>query len=595
MSSLEQSPSRGTTINQKLTHLLHRSNYSHLSLLRWLLITILALFVILPLLQLLTSTITDDGLQVWQDVLFGRISSNLLWIPLRNTLIIGALVGLSAVVIGGFLAWLVVMTDVPGRAFIGTMAAIPFIIPSFAIALAWETIFRNDRISAARVGLLQGLGFDVPDWLAWGFLPVTIVLVIHYFSFGFMLISAALATVNAELIEAGTMVGASRGRILRDITLRVVSPALASSALLAFAEGASNFATPAILGTPVRFETLSTSIYGMVRIGQTERGYVLTVILILVAALLLWANNKAIGGRQSYATLTGKAGRRKRQALGVWRWPLFLLALGLGVATTILPLLALLGSSLTRRTSSLSGGLTSHFWIGVSDPSIAQGQAGILRNSLVIEAAVNTILISIAVAFLASAVGLLIGYVTTRGRQNKLNDLIGALSYVPFFIPGIAFGAIYIAQFGRPIGPFPALYGTIFLLIIAAAAYNLPFTSQSGRATMTQIANELEEAAIMTGAGFWRRLFGIIIPLAARGIIAGGVLVFVKMVRDLSLVVLLVTPTTTVLTVVAFQYSAEGFVQFANAIAVIIAGISITVTLLAQRLQGVSQPWAESR
>ena len=66
---------------------------------------------------------------------------------------------------------------------------------------------------------------------------------------------------------------------------------------------------------------------------------------------------------------------------------------------------------------------------------------------------------------------------------------------------------------------------------------------------------------------------------------------FVKMVRALPLVVLLVTPTTSVLSIVAFQYASEGFEQFANAITVIIAALSITATLLVQRLQGISQPW----
>ncbi|RMF05107.1 MAG: iron ABC transporter permease, partial [Chloroflexi bacterium] len=187
----------------------------------------------------------------------------------------------------------------------------------------------------------------------------------------------------------------------------------------------------------------------------------------------------------------------------------------------------------------------------------------------------------------------LIGYVLVRNKQGRFNGLIGSLSYLPYFIPGIAFGAIYVVQFGRSIGPFPALYGTLTLLILAAVFRNLPFTSQAGQTAIKQISNELEEAAEMTGAGFWRRLSGITVPLAARGILAGSVLVFIKMVRDLSLVVLLVTPTTSVLSMVAFQYASEGFTQFANAITVIIATLAITATLLVNRLQGTSQPWVK--
>ena len=180
-----------------------------------------------------------------------------------------------------------------------------------------------------------------------------------------------------------------------------------------------------------------------------------------------------------------------------------------------------------------------------------------------------------------------------KAHGGRIGNLIVSISYIPFFIPGVAFAAVYIAQFGSRFGPIPPLYGTMTLLILAGAAYTLPFVSESGRATMSQISGELEEAAAVAGARFPRRVTGIMLPLASRGLIAGAVLVFVKIVRDLSLMVLLTTPFTATLSVVAFRYASDGFTQFANAITVIIAAISIAATLLARRLQGASQPWAE--
>ncbi|MEM8532306.1 MAG: iron ABC transporter permease [Chloroflexota bacterium] len=553
---------------------------------------LLVLLVLMPLLRLVTTTLTGDGLEAWNDVLNSRLSENLFWRPLGNTLAIGATVALGTLMIGGFLAWLVVMTDMPGRGVIGAMAAIPFALPSFAIALAWETIFRNDRVGG-QIGVLQDLGLSIPDWLAWGFIPVVLTLVAHYYSLAFVLISASLASVNTELLEAAEMTGANRRRVLTDITLPVVAPAIVSSALLAFAEGVSNFAAPALLGLPVRFHTISTRLYGSISTGQVERGYVLAILLILVAAVLLWSSTRFVSGRRSFATITGKGGRRKRQQLGGLRWPLFGAALSICVATTILPTLALLGSSFARSTGSLTSGFTSHFWIGGSDPSFAQGQPGVLRNEQVVEASANTMMLGLSVSLAAIVLGLAIGYVVIRGRKGPMTSSVGLLSYLPFLIPGVAFGAVYIAQYGRPFGPLPALYGTFALLVIAGAAYNLPFASQSGRSAMSQVAGELEEAAVMSGARFMRRLTSIFIPLTSRGLIAGAVLVFVNVVRDLALVVLLVTPTMPLLSVITFRYASEGFAQFANAITVIIATISIAATLLARRLQGAVQPWNE--
>lgn len=553
---------------------------------------LLALLVLVPLFRILLVTVEGQGVDVWREVLTGRVARNLFWLPLRNTLVIGLLVGVGSSLVGGFLAWLVVLTDMPGRRLIGTLASLPFVIPSFAIALAWQVFFRNERVGGT-IGLFAELGLSVPDWLAWGFVPIVLVLITHYFALSYMLISAGLASVGADMIEAAELTGAKRARILRDVTLPVVMPSILAGGLLAFAEGVGNFATPALLGLPVRFHTLSTRLYGMISTGQVERGYVLSILLIVIAAALLFAGNRYVSGRRSYATITGKGSRTRRFALGRWRWPLFGAALTICLFTTVLPGIALLFSSLSLKKGSVLSGLTLHYWLGASDPAIAQGQAGVLRNPQVLSALGTTIALGLAVALVAVLLGLLLGYATSRLKGGWLADVIGQLAYLPILIPGIALGAAYIALFGQPVGPLPALYGTFALLVIAGAAYNLPFSSQAGAAAMSQVSGELEEAARITGARFTRRLRDIFVPLTAPGLIAGGVLVFVKMVRDLSLVVLLYTPATPLLSVTAFRYANEGFLQFANAITMIIATISVLMTLLAQYLQGRSQPWAK--
>ena len=90
-----------------------------------------------------------------------------------------------------------------------------------------------------------------------------------------------------------------------------------------------------------------------------------------------------------------------------------------------------------------------------------------------------------------------------------------------------------------------------------------------------------------------RRMWSIYFPLTIRGLLAGAVLVIVKMIRDLSLVVLLFTPAMPILSVVAYRYASEGFLQHANAITALITFISMTATILAEKLQGASQPWAK--
>jgi iron(III) transport system permease protein len=110
----------------------------------------LALLIVLPLLSTVLFTLSPEAREAWGEVLVGRLSENLIWEPLGATLLIGAVTVVACVLLGGFLAWLVVMTDVPFRRTIGVMATLPFMIPSFATALAWGTLFKNDRLGGER-------------------------------------------------------------------------------------------------------------------------------------------------------------------------------------------------------------------------------------------------------------------------------------------------------------------------------------------------------------------------------------------------------------------------------------------------------------
>lgn len=553
----------------------------------------LVLLIVAPMTRTVLFTLSPEAVSAWGDVLVGRLAPNLFWWPLLNTMVLGIVTGVACVLIGGFLAWAVVMTNIPFRRTIGVMATLPFMIPSFATALAWGGLFRNDRIGGD-VGFLQGLGVPVPDWLAWGMVPTLVVLILHYFSLAFTIIAASLATVNSDLVEAAQIAGAKSRRIVLGIVLPVTTPALIAAGSLCFAGAVSNFAAPALLGLPVRMQTLSTRLYGMIEVGQVARGYVIGILLVVISALFLWLGNRAVSGRRSYATITGKGGRAKRFDLGPARWPVFCVAALILTCATIVPVIILIASSLAPASSALFSNWTLHYWIGPQGTQIAQGTPGIWYNPDILRATAVTLGLGLCVAIAGMALGLLASYTTARYREGWLSAVITQIGFLPLLIPGIAFGAAYIAYLGAPIGPFPALYGTFALLVIAGTAYLLPFSLQTGRAVIQQVSGELDESARLTGAGFLRRMGAITVPLAIRGLLAGGILIFVKIIRDLSLVVLLFTPTMPVMSVLAYRYASEGFTQFAHAITVVILVLSILATLIANRLQAKSQPWLKA-
>jgi len=243
------------------------------------------------------------------------------------------------------------------------------------------------------------MGFEVPDFLAWGIVPTLPVLTLHYFSLAFAIIAAALATVNSDIVEAAEIAGARWARILLGIVLPVATPAIISAAALCFAGAVSNFAAPALLGLPVRMQTLSTRLFGMIEIGQTARGYAIGVLLVLVSALSIWLGNRIVSGRRSFATITGKGGRPKKFNLGSARWPLFAVASTILAVSTVIPCFVVLASSFAQSSSDLLGNWSMHYWIGASNPSFAQGTPGIIHNPDITRALLITIGLGITVAF----------------------------------------------------------------------------------------------------------------------------------------------------------------------------------------------------
>ncbi len=105
--------------------------------------------------------------------------------PLLNSLAVGFGVTVLAMIIGSFFAWIFVRTDIPHKKFFQTVITIPYMIPSWVIALIWQLFFQNTRIGGT-AGILQStFGIPIPDWLSYGYVPIVITLALHYYAYTF--------------------------------------------------------------------------------------------------------------------------------------------------------------------------------------------------------------------------------------------------------------------------------------------------------------------------------------------------------------------------------------------------------------------------
>ena len=564
-------------------------------------VVLLVYLIVLPLLDMIATTFElaqrdiravgggkagDFTLYYWQRLLASELSWTMLIKPLINSLVIGVCVSVCAILLGSILAWLMVRSDLPFKKFFSLAVIIPYMIPSWCKSQAWLSMFKTARLGGAP-GFMASLGLDVPEWLAYGPVAIIIVLTLHYYAYTYLLVSSALNSINSELEEMGEIQGAGKAMILRKITLPLVLPAILSAVILTFSKAIGTFGTINYLGSPVQYYTLSSQLYMNINSRDTQTGFAMAILMIIIASIAVFVNQKLIGSRKSYATIGGKGGRSTPIRLGKHK-PLITAVLFLFfVFGIIMPIALLILESFMLRQGDYSlSNLTLHYWIGDPIATVMEGQPGIFKNANFINSLINSLKLTFVNGVFGTIFGQIIGYICAKGRGKLHGKIVEQLVFIPYLIPSFAFGGIFLSMFSRPQQLFgvtlvPSLYGTFALLTITSVVKHLPFASRAGTSNMLQIGGELEEAAEIAGAGFFKRFIRIVFPLSKGGFISGFMLIFVSIMKELDLIILLMTPKTSTLPYLAFQYQNSNSPQASDCVAIVMFSIVFLVYALA--------------
>ena len=561
---------------------------------------ILIIFVVIPLLSVLKTTLTiakadmkragltevgQFTLYYWKYVLASNMSQAVLWKPLLHSVIISVCTTVIGVPLGCIFSWLMIRSDLPGKKILSSLIIIPYMVPSWCKSMSWLALFRNERLGA--LGLLSGAGIHVPDWLAYGPVAITAVLVLHYYAFTYLMVAGALRSINSELEEMGEIQGASKPMILRKITMPLVLPAILSAAIMTFSKSLGGYGVAAYLGNPIGYTTMAIRMHEFTTSSIKGVGYVLAILMVLLASGCIYANQALIGTRKSYATIGGKGTRSNVMKLGKAKWPLFTFLVIFLIVALFIPMFVLFMESFQKTTGGGYGldNLTLFNWVGrLSSEEAIRNYPGIFHNKEFLSSLKNTVLLTVVASVITAFLGQMFGYISSRGRGRWFGSIIDQLVFIPYLIPGIAFGGIFLAVFSKKILFFPSLYGTFALLVLVSVVKNFPFASRSGTATMMQISTELEEAAEIQGVGFWRRMARIVIPLSKNGFFSGLMLVFIAIAKELDLIAVCMTPTTRTLSYLSYIYSSDGLPQMADAISVVILVFVLVSYLIAGKV-----------
>ena len=523
--------------------------------------------------------------------LFATSENDYSWItfyePLLNTLVVSVSASLIAILFGGVVAFLVTRTNLKYKKFVSGVFTFPYIMPSWTLALFWETFFKNVRIGPRTSnGIMASIfGVYMPEWFVYGAFPIALVLGLHYAPFADILIGGILRNMDANLEEAASILETGRLKIIRKITLPIVRPAMLSTLLLVFASSMSAYSVPVFLGSPVRYYVLSTSMKSLMD-SYKGQAYIVVGVMILFGVSILLLNQRVTNSRKQFTTVTGKSGQISKINLGRANHPIAILLVIILLLVAIVPLITFALESVIIKAGDYSlSNMTLDFWIG-SDMSklLDQGDStGILLNPKVWNALGVSLGLALVCSLVAGTCGILVGYGVSKRRGTRLATWVNNLSFFPYLMPSLAFGAIYLAMASN----IPWLSGFLLMALAGSVKY-LPFASRSGVNAMLQLSGEIEEAAVITGIPWWKRMLRIIFPIQKSSFLSGYLLPMVSCMRELSLFVLLVPTSNTILTTMLMQYSEKGWAQFGNAINLMIIVVVLIVNFTVNKLTGAS-------
>ncbi len=534
----------------------------------WWSVTLLAFltvlgFLVYPLATVLVTSFTGEEKRfVLAENYYRFFTHRYYYSSVVNSLYLSVLATLGALVVGTTLAFAVARYPLPGKTFLRTAANLALLSPPFIGAYSWVVLF-------GRMGLvnraLSTFGWSLPTIYGWR--GILLVFVVQYFPFVFLLVSAALRSVDQSVEDAALSRGSPPRRTFRTAILPIIAPSLTAGALLVFMATMADFGTPMIIGEGLR--TLPTLMYGEFINelgGNPAMASTLGSLLILVNTAALMAQ-RYYAFRKAYNVVciqpltVRRTSAKRRLALTVFAYGVVCVALI--PSTTIL-----ISSFMPTRGPVMYAGFS------------LQSYQSIFH--LIPRAIANTFFLTALAVVLDVLLGVLVAYLLAR-RRSRVHALLDALIMLAYAIPGTVVGVGLIVVYNRP----PViLTGTWIILLVSYFIRHLPYPVRSCTAMLQQIDIRVEEASVSLGVPPFRTFLKVTIPLMFPAILSGAALAWMTTIGELSSSILLYSGPWATMSVAIFTEVFSNHFGTASALASILIVAAFVPLFLTYRVLG---------
>jgi len=552
----------------------------------WLLSALLIVITVLsltPSLRLMLSAFAQFGVGE-QSPFLQVMSAASTWRALGHSLYTAILGALLSLFLGAIFAYSVTLTNIRCKQWLVFCFMLPMMIPPQITALSWLQLMGPASPLLNTLGIAPPMGSPQPLYSAEG---IILLLGIQSAPLVFLAMRTSLINLPADLIEAARVSGASSRRVWRDIVIPLSRGGMIAGVFMAFVSNLGNFGIPAMLGIPSSYYVLPTLIYQrMAGFGNSVLQEVASLsILIGVMALLGVALQQRMQKGSRYA-LTGHSG--KAHDLNLHRWRPLLEAVLATVLFIILvcPLLALIVSALVP---AVGVPLTLNTITLTAFDEMINHQGSTLR------AGQNSLMLAGGAALVIMACALPLAY-RLKQLPERIQTSVVTVMEIPYALPGVVLAIACILLFARPLPIINVvLYGSLWIIFLAYLARFLVLGLRPVMASLGQVDAALEEAAQLAGASTLRRLVDILMPMLAPAVFAGGLLVFLIALNEITVSALLWSAGNETLGVLIFNLDEGGESVLASAISVLVvlfvALLMALLNLLAPKLPKGVIPW----
>jgi sulfate/thiosulfate transport system permease protein len=250
---------------------------------RGIVLTWLSVIVLIPLAAVVLRS-TDDGLTAF----WNAISEPEAVSAIKLTVIASLIIVAINAVMGTLIAWVMVRDDFRGKRLVNSVIDLPFALPTIVAGLTLLALYGEDSpvgISVTYTRIAVGLAL----------LFVTLPFVIRA-------VQPVLHELDEEMEEAAASLGAPNRRIFRSIILPNLTPAIVAGCALAFARAIGEFGSLVLITGNIPFDTQVASVYifGRIESDNTTAAAAVSVLLLVIAVLVLFALNLFVRWRSRH-------------------------------------------------------------------------------------------------------------------------------------------------------------------------------------------------------------------------------------------------------------------------------------------------------